>query len=82
MEVREMEVKIVQIGNSKGVRLPKRLLVKYGFGETVVMKELDNGVLIERDGEKKLSWAETYQAMSQADEDWSDWAELDVEEME
>ena len=77
-----MEARIVRIGNSKGIRLPKRLLVKYGLVETVVIRELENGLLIERDGEKKLSWAETYQAMSQTDEEWSDWTELDVEEIE
>ena len=77
-----MDARIIRIGNSKGVRLPKRLLVKYGFDETVVIKELDNGILLEKEGTGKLSWAETYQAMSKSDEDWSDWADLDLEDMD
>ena len=77
-----MDVKIIPIGNSKGIRLPKRLLVKYGFEETVVIKELDNGILLEKEGTGQLSWAETYQAMAGSDEDWSDWADLDLEDVE
>jgi len=32
-----METRIVQVGKSKGVRIPKRILMKYGFGEMVMM---------------------------------------------
>lgn len=77
-----MDARIIPIGNSKGIRLPKRLLVKYGFEEKVVIKELDNGILLEKEGTGQLSWAETYKAMAMSDEDWSDWADLDLEDME
>ena len=76
-----MEAKIIRIGNSKGVRLPKRLIAKYGLTETVVISEVENGILIEPPGESRLSWQDTYRAMSAADEDWSDWTELDVEDL-
>ena len=77
-----MEAKIVRIGNSKGIRLPRRILARYGFEDKVTLRELDNGLLIEKEDSEKLSWAETYRAISENDEDWSDWAELDLEEME
>lgn len=76
-----MEAKIIQIGNSKGVRLPKKLLAKYGLAETVVIREVERGILIEPPGGSRLSWVDTYKAMSETDEDWSDWTELDVEDM-
>jgi antitoxin MazE len=76
-----MEAKIIQIGNSKGVRLPKRLLAKYGLTESVVLREVENGILIEPPGGSRLSWEDTYKAMSGTDEDWSDWTELDVEDL-
>lgn len=76
-----MEAKIIQIGNSKGVRLPKRLIAKYGLTETVVITEVEKGILIEPPGESRLSWKDTYRAMSGTDEDWSDWTELDVEDL-
>lgn len=74
-----MEAKIVQIGNSKGIRLPKRLIAKYGLTETVDIKEVDGGLLIAPTGNQQLSWEETYRDMSASDEDWSDWVELDLE---
>ena len=77
-----MEAKIIQVGNSKGIRLPRRILLKYGFGEHVTLKETDNGLLIEKPEKSKLSWKDTYLAMAQSNEDWSDWAELDVEDIE
>jgi antitoxin MazE len=77
-----MDAKIVQIGNSKGIRIPKRLLVKYGLGEKVVLREVENGILIEGDNDGKLSWADTYRAMAESEEDWSDWSELELEEVE
>ena len=77
-----MDAKIIQIGNSKGLRIPKRLLLKYGFGEKVVIHEVESGILIERDDDPQLSWADTYRAMAESDEDWSDWNELELEEME
>ena len=76
-----METKIIQVGNSKGIRLPKQLIAKYGLAEVVVIKELKNGILIEASADSQLSWDETYKAMAQSEEDWSDWAEMDLEDM-
>jgi antitoxin MazE len=76
-----MEAKIIRIGNSKGVRLPKRLLAKYGLTESVVLREVEKGILIERPGGAKLYWEDTYKAMSGMVEDWSDWTELDIQDL-
>ena len=73
-----METKIVRVGNSKGIRLPKRLLVKYGLGESVIITELGNGILIEGKDDNRPSWEDTYKEIASSDEDWSDWAELDI----
>ena len=77
-----MEAKIVPIGNSKGIRIPKRLLVKYGLDESVEIKETENGILLRKEENSQLSWADTYQEMAKEDEDWTDWADLDVGDME
>ena len=37
------EVKLIAIGNSRGIRLPKELLDKYGWGERLVLEELEEG---------------------------------------
>ena len=77
-----MEAKIVKVGNSKGIRIPKRLLVKYGLRERVVLKEAANGILIEKKGKGKLTWEETYKVMAHSEEAWSKWSEMDMEEIE
>ncbi len=69
------DTKLVAIGNSKGIRIPKALREKYGWSESVVLEETEDGILLRRDTSQALSWKETYRAMADADEDWSD---LDV----
>ena len=66
------EVKLVPIGNSKGIRLPKELLQKYGWNTQVVIEELDEGVILKTNYPGLLSWEETYRAMVAEGEDWSD----------
>ena len=64
--------KLVAIGNSKGIRIPKVLREKYGWGESIVLEETEDGILLRRDTSRKLSWKGTYEAMAAANEDWSD----------
>lgn len=71
------ETKVVQIGNSKGVRIPKRLLHKYNLGDEVILEEYPNGILIQAKEPQKLSWEETYKEMAKAKEDWSNWERLE-----
>lgn len=66
------EVKFVPIGNSKGIRIPKELRLKYGWGEELVLEECENGILLQAGNTGKLSWEDTYRAMAAADEDWDD----------
>ncbi len=65
--------KIVQIGNSGGIRIPKELLLKYDFKEEVVLKEHPEAVLIKARKTPKLSWEDTYKEMAKSKEDWSEW---------
>ena len=68
-------VKLVAIGNSKGIRLPKVLLQKYGWSDSLVLQETEEGIFLYDKEKNKLSWKETYRAMANEQEDWSD---LDV----
>lgn len=69
---RTREVKLIAIGNSKGIRLPKDLLQKYGWNTEVVMEELNEGVILKTNYPGLLSWEDTYRAMAAEGEDWSD----------
>jgi antitoxin MazE len=72
---RRMDLKVVPIGNSRGVRLPKSVLNKYAITDTVVLEEREDGILLRSKQDERLSWEETYQEMAREREDWSD---LDV----
>lgn len=72
LETRVRNVKLITIGNSRGIRIPKPLLQKYHLSGTLLLEETADGLLLRRKDEQKLSWEETYKAMGQADEDWSD----------
>ena len=58
--LRSRDIKIVHIGNSLGVRLPKVLLQKYGFTHSLVLEETTQGLLLRKKQDDKLSWADTY----------------------
>ena len=77
-----MQAKLIRIGNSQGIRLPKRVIAKYGLAEIVTITELEDGILIENPSDSKLSWEDTYKEMSESDEEWSDWTDIDLEELD
>ena len=66
------DVKLVAVGNSKGIRLPKALLQKYGWSDSLVLEEVEEGVLLYSREKNTLSWKDTYRAMAAEGEDWSD----------
>ena len=63
-------VKLIAIGNSKGIRLPKALIQKYGWSDSLVLEETGDGIFLHGPKKNKLSWKDTYRAMATAGEDW------------
>ena len=70
--IRSLELKVVPIGNSRGVRLPKAVLDKYAIRDAVVVEEREEGLLLRSKKDKRLSWEETYREMAREREDWAD----------
>ena len=66
------ELKIVQIGNSKGIRLPKSIIDKYGFSDSLCVEIVEDGIFLRSKKSDKLSWDETFKAMKNEDENWDD----------
>jgi antitoxin MazE len=76
-----LEAKLIKIGNSQGIRLPKRIISKYGLGNSVLLEETADGILIYAAKSEKLSWEDTYKAMADAEQnEWTDWQNMDVAE--
>ena len=78
-----LEAKLIKIGNSQGIRLPKKIISKYGLGNYILLEETEDGILIHAAKNGKLSWEDTYKAMateSEEDNEWADWQNVDVTE--
>jgi len=71
-QIRTRDIKLVPIGNSKGVRIPKALLQKYGFNNSLLLEETDRGLLLLKKEDSKLSLEDTYKAMANEKEVWHD----------
>lgn len=68
-------LKVARIGNSRGVRLPAASVRRYRIGQTVVMDERADGILLRPTGPvvEKLSWTDTAREMAASGEDWTEW---------
>jgi antitoxin MazE len=69
---RTLELKVVPIGNSRGIRLPRFLISKYLIRDAVLVEQRAEGLLLRGTKDKRLSWEETYREMAKESEDWAD----------
>jgi antitoxin MazE len=69
---KSIELKIVPIGNSRGVRLPKEIIERYAMEETIVLEAREEGLVFRNKHDKRLSWEGTFKDMARGREDWSD----------
>ena len=64
-----MKTRIVKIGNSRGIRLPKPLIEEAGLGEDVELRVVATGLLIERATQTREGWTEAAARMHARGED-------------
>jgi len=64
-----MKTRIVRIGNSQGVRLPRPLLEQSGLGEDVVLRATPGRIVIEAARAPRAGWADAAKAMHAAGDD-------------
>lgn len=67
-ERRGVTSKIVPIGNSQGVRIPKPLLEQAGLDGPVRLRVVDSGILIERRPDVREGWGEAARQLSEGEE--------------
>jgi len=53
-----MKSKIIRIGNSRGVRIPKALLEEAGLDNVVELRVVEHGLLVEPRPDVRAGWAE------------------------
>jgi len=56
-----METKLVKIGNSFGIRLPKSLIQQYDLGDDIEIDPTEDGILIRSRKKARTGWAEQLQ---------------------
>jgi len=64
-----MKTRLVRIGNSRGVRLPKTIIVQAGLIDEVELGVRDGAVVIARATSARSGWAEAARQMRQRNED-------------
>ena len=64
-----MEVDIIPIGNSKGIRIPKVLLEECGFGESVQIQVGKNQLVLIPVPKRRQGWDEAFKAMADNKDD-------------
>ena len=65
-----VELKLVAIGNSRGVRLPKTLIERYGIRDVLLIEEHAEGLFLRGKKDQRLNWEDTYKDMASQREDW------------
>jgi len=53
-----METKLIKIGNSFGVRLPKSLIQQYDLSTDIEIDPTENGILIKSKKKARAGWEE------------------------
>jgi antitoxin MazE len=75
-----MKVRLIRIGNSRGIRIPRELMRVYGLreGAELEIEERQEGILLRvgEDSHGLISWDAAYQEMtaeSLETQEWSEW---------
>jgi antitoxin MazE len=68
-ERRVVKAKIVRIGNSQGIRIPKPVLEQVGLPEEVELEVEDNTIIIRPFSRPREGWADVFKSMAEAGDD-------------
>lgn len=64
-----MKTRLIRIGNSRGVRLPKPLIEEAGLTEEVDLRTRDGTIIIARARRTRAGWAEAARLIHERSED-------------
>lgn len=64
-----MKTRIVKIGNSQGVRIPKILLERSQLAEEVELEAEDNRIVIRSTRQPRQNWESAFRAMAERGDD-------------
>lgn len=64
-----IRTRIVKIGNSQGIRIPKLLLEQSGIGEEVEIEVQDSYLILRAASRSRAGWEEEFAAMAEQHDD-------------
>jgi antitoxin MazE len=64
-----VKTRIVRIGNSHGIRIPKPVLEQVGLPEEVELEVEDNTIVIRPFSRPREGWADAFKSMAEAGDD-------------
>lgn len=64
-----LNVPIVKIGNSKGIRIPKNILERYALGDKVELELKDDHILLKATPVARAGWGSAFQEMAARGDD-------------
>jgi antitoxin MazE len=64
-----MKTRLVRIGNSRGVRIPKPLLEQAGLEDEVELRVVEDGIVIASAREPRAGWEEAARLIRERGED-------------
>jgi len=64
-----VKTRIIQIGNSQGIRIPKPILKQLGFTDEVELEVLPDQLIIRSVDQPRQQWNAAFKAMAEAGDD-------------
>ncbi len=64
-----MRARVVRIGNSQGIRIPKPLLQQIGVGDDVDLQVEDNQIVIRPLSNPRAGWDQAFESMAESGDD-------------
>lgn len=64
-----VKTKIIQIGNSQGIRIPKPVLEQLGFTDEVELEVQPDQLIVRSTHRPRQQWDEYFKAMAEAGDD-------------
>ena len=64
-----VKTRIIRIGNSQGIRIPKPILEQLGFTDEVELEVLPDQLVVRSVHQPRQQWDEYFEAMAEAGDD-------------
>ena len=64
-----MEISIINIGNSKGIRLPKTILEKYSISDKIELILAEGYIILKPKTEPRKGWDKSFKKMHERGDD-------------